>query len=73
MKTIRPRWDFESPEEYSQFYLESKNPYFMRGYQPWWDKGMESTMRPLFESIVRDKYNGAKDFDMQVLLYVAKK
>ena len=73
MKTIRPKWDFESPEEYLQYYLESKNPEFMRGYQPWWDKGMESTMRPLFESIVREKYNGARDFDMKVFLYVAKK
>ena len=73
MKTIRPRWDFESPEEYFRFYLESKNPEFMRGYQPWWDKGMEGTMRPMFERIVREKYNGAKDFDMKVFLIVARK
>ena len=73
MKTIRPRWNFESPEEYCRFYLESKNPEFMRGYQPWWDKGMEGTMRPIFERIVREKYNGAKDFDMKVFLIVARK
>ena len=73
MKTIRPRWNFESPEEYFQYYLESKNPEFMRGYQPWWDMGMESTMRPMFERIVRDRYNGAKGFDMKVFLIVARK
>ena len=72
-KTIRPKWDFESPEEYFNFYLESKNPEFMRGYQPWWDKGMESTMRPMFERIVRKNYNGAKDFDMKVFLFIARK
>ena len=72
-KTIRPRWDFESPEEYFKFYLESKNPEFMRGYQPWWNKGMETTMRPMFERIVREKYGGAKDFDMKVFLFVARK
>ena len=72
-RTIRPRWDFESPEEYFEFYLESKNPEFMRGYQPWWDKGMEGVMRPMFERIVKEKYNGAKDFDMKVFLFVARK
>ena len=73
MKTIQPRWDFESPEEYCEFYLESKNPEFMRAYQPWWNKGMESTMRPMLEKIVREKYNGAKDFDTKVFLFVARK
>ena len=72
-KTIRPRWNFQTPEEYFKFYLESKNPYFMRGYQPWWDKGMEGTLRPLFEKTVREKYNGAKDFDMKVFLFIARK
>lgn len=72
-KIVRPKWNFESPEEYFKFYLESKNPYFMRGYQPWWDKGMESTMRPMFEKIVREKYNDAKDFDMKVFLFIARR
>ena len=72
-RTIRPRWNFESPEDYCEFYLESKNPEFMRGYQPWWDKGMEGVMRPMFERIVKEKYNGAKDFDMKVFLFVARK
>ena len=73
MKIIQPRWDFETPEECFKFYLESKNPEFMRGYQPWWDKGMEGVMRPIFEKLVREKYNGARDFDMEVFLIVAKK
>ena len=73
MRTIRPRWDYESPEEYFKFYLESQNPYFMAGYQPWWDKGMEGIMRPMFEKIVRDNYGGAKDFDMKVWLFIARK
>ena len=72
-KIIRPKWDFESPEEYFEFFLESKNPEFIRAYQPWWDKGMESTMRPMLERIVREKYGGAKDFDMKALLFVARK
>ena len=72
-RTIRPRWNFESPEDYCEFYLTSKNPEFMRGYQPWWDKGMEGVMRPMFEKIVKEKYNGAKDFDMKVFLFVARK
>ena len=73
VKTIRLPWDFETPEDYFRFFLESKNPYFMSGYQPWWDKGMEGTMRPVFEKIVKEKYNGAKDFDMKVFLIVARK
>ena len=72
-KIFRPRWDFESLEEFLSFYLESKNPEFMRGYQPWWDKGMEGTMRPMFERIVKEKYNNAKDFDMKVFLFIARK
>ncbi|KAL8722282.1 MAG: hypothetical protein Q9181_007518, partial [Wetmoreana brouardii] len=73
LQTIRPRWDFQSPEEYFEYYFESKNPEFMRGYQPWWDKGMEGTMRPMFEKIVRERYGSAKDFDMKVFLIVATK
>lgn len=72
-KTFRPRWDFESPEEFFNYFLGSKNPEFIRGYQPWWDKGMESIMRPMFERIVRENYDGAKDFDMEALLFVARK
>ena len=72
-KIIRPRWDFESPEHFFKFYLESKNPEFLRGYQPWWDKGMEGEMRPMFERITREKYGGAKDFYMNVILFLARK
>lgn len=73
LKTIRPRWDFESPEEYLSFFLESKNPEFMRAYQPWWDKGMEGVMRPMLERIVREKFDEVKDFDMEVFMFVARK
>ena len=46
----------------------------MRGYQPWWDKGMEGVMRPMYETIVKEKYNGGKNFDiMEVFLFVARK
>lgn len=72
-KIMRPKWDFESPEEYFEFFLESKNPEFIRAYQPWWDKDMKSTMRPMLENIVRERYGGAKDFDMKALLFVARK
>lgn len=72
-RTIRPRLGFESPEVYLAFYLESKNPEFMRGYQLWWEKGMEGVMRPIFERVVKENYNGANDFDMEVFLFVAKK
>lgn len=73
LKVIRPRWDFVSLEEFSHWYLESKNPEFMRGYQPWWDKGMEHVMRPVFERILREKYGSARDFDMKVFLFTARK
>ncbi|KAL8685844.1 MAG: hypothetical protein Q9224_005647 [Gallowayella concinna] len=73
LQTIRPRWDFQSPEQFFEYSFESKNPEVMRGYQPWWDKGMESTMRPMFEKIVRERYGGAKDFDMEVFMIVATK
>ncbi len=73
-RTMRPRIGFNSPEEFFEFYLESKNPEFMRAYQPWWDKGMEGVMRPMYERIVKEKYNDAKDFDMmKVFLFVARK
>ena len=32
---------------------------------------MKGVMRPMFERIVREMYDGAKDFDMRVLLSVA--
>ena len=73
-RTIWPRWNFGSPEEFSGYFLESQNPEFVRAYRPWWDKGMESVMRPLFERIVKEKYAGAEDFDMmKVFLFVARK
>lgn len=73
LQTIRPRWDFRSPEEFFQYYFGSKNPELMRGYQPWWDRGMEGTMRPMFEKIVRERYGGGKDFDVEQFLIVATK
>ena len=72
-KTIRPRWNFKSAEEYLDFFLEMKNPELMRGYQPWWNKGMESVMRPMLESILKEKYNNAKDCDIEAFLFVARK
>ena len=72
-RIMRPKWDFESSEEYFKFFLESKNPEFIRAYQPWWDKGMESTMRPMLERVVRENYGGAKDFDMKAFMFVARK
>lgn len=73
LRTVRARWDFPSPEEVFQFYFESKNPEFIRGYQPWWDRGMEGTMRPIFEKIVRERYGGGKEFDAEAFLIVATK
>ena len=72
-KTIRPRWDFKSTEDYFDFFLEMKNPEFMRAYQPWWNKGMERIMRPMFERILKEKYNSARDFEGEVFLFVARK
>ena len=73
MECIRPRWDFERPEDFYHFFLDLKNPEFMRGFQPWWDRGMETAMRPVLDKIVREKYSGAKDFDMEVFLFTARK
>ena len=70
---IRPRWDFENPEDAFRVYFESQNPESMRGYQPWWDKGMESVLQLEFERIVREKYNKGKDFDMKVFLFIERK
>lgn len=72
-KTVRPLCNFESPEACFDFFWESKNPEFVRAYQPWCDKGMEGTMRPMFERIVREKYGGGKDFSLKALLFVARK
>ena len=73
MECIRPRWNFESTEDFFYFFLESKNPECVRGYQPWWDRGMENIMRPVLEKIVTEKYSSAKDFDMEVFLFTARK
>ena len=38
----------------------------MRGSRPRSDKGMESTMQPMFENMVRERYSSAMDFDVKV-------
>ena len=73
MKTIRPRWDFQSPEAFFEFFLESKNPEFERAIRPWWDSGRKSDVKPLFERLVKERYDGAKDFDSEVFLFIARK
>ena len=73
VKTVRLGFDFGSLEEYMDFFLKSGNPELMRGYQPWWDKGMERIMRPMLASIVREKYGSAKDFELEAFLFLAKK
>ena len=73
MQTIWPRWDFKNPEEYFEFFLKSQNPEFERAYRPWWDSGRMDDVKPLFERLVREKYNGARDCKMKVFLFVARK
>ena len=73
MKTMRPRWNFENTEAYCEYFLESGNPYFERGYGPWEDAGDLDAVKAVFERIVRENYNEAKDFDMEVFLYLANK
>ncbi|KAL8817148.1 MAG: hypothetical protein Q9223_003963 [Gallowayella weberi] len=73
LRTIRLPCNFQNPEEFFKSFFDSNHPEPMRGYQPWWDKGMESTIRPMFENIIRERYGGAKDFDMEVFLIVATK
>ena len=34
---------------------------------------MESVMRPMFQKIVREKYNDAKDFNLETFLFLARK
>ena len=74
VRTTWLKWDFESPQQFVEFFLESKNPEFMRGYQPWWDMGMEDVMRPMFERVARERYGGDKNFDFtKIFLFVARK
>ena len=72
-KTIRPRWDFEGPDGFLDFFLESKNPEFVRAYQPWWNKGMERIMRPTLERIVKKNYDDDENLDLEVFLFIARK
>ena len=73
MECIRPHLGLKSAEDYCRLLLDSKNPEWMRGFQPWWDRGMEGIMRPVLKNIVKEKYGGAKDFAMEVLLFIARK
>ena len=73
VKTVRPRWDFESTEAYCKYYFESGNPYFERAYGPWRDAGKLGDVKQTLERIVRENYNEARDFNMEVFLFVAKK
>ena len=73
-KSLRARWNFESTEAYCEFFFESKNPYFERALEPWrMDVRKMRAARSMCEQIVREKYNGARDFDMEVFLFIAKK
>ena len=73
-RTTQSRFGFENPEQFVEYFFESKNPELMRAYQPWWDKGLEGVIRPMYERIVKKKFNSGKDFDvMEAFLFVARK
>ena len=75
IRSIRAPWNFESTEAYCEYFFESKNPYFERALVPWrtGDGGKMGAARSMCEQIVREKYNGARNFDMEVFLFIAKK
>ena len=73
MKEMRPRWDWEGPEEFCEFFLESKNPEFEHAFGPWRDEGGMEDVKVVIQRVVREKHDGVRDFDMEVFLFVARK
>ena len=73
IKILKLRWNFNGPEDLYKFFLESKNPEFERAIQPWKERGRYDAVEAEYKRIVEDKYEGARDFAMKVLLFVARK
>ena len=73
MKTLKPRWNFKGPENLYEFFLRFKNPKFERAIRPWKESGRYDEVEAVYKRLVEEKYNGAVDFDMNVLLFVARK
>ena len=72
-KVVRPRLDFESPEAYCRFFFESQNPNIDRAWKPWDERGELGLVKPAFERLVREKFEGPNDINMKILLFVARK
>ena len=73
MKTLSLRWNFNGPEDLYNYFLGSKNPEFERAIQPWKERGTYDAVEAEYRRIVENKYGGAKDFAMKVLLFMARK
>ena len=73
MKTLKPRWNFKGPEGLYDFFLGSKNPEFERAIRPWKENGRYNEVEAVYKRFVEEKYNGAINFDMKVLLFIARK
>jgi len=74
MKSMTPRWDYQTPEPYFEFFLESKNPEFERAFNPWRDIEKYEEVETLLKQLVREKYSKTEEFDMmKVFLYTARK
>ena len=73
MKTLKPKYNFRESADFCDFFLGSKNPEFERAIQPWKDSGRYDEVEAVFKRVVEEEYNGARDFDMKALLFVARK
>ncbi|KAL9117917.1 MAG: hypothetical protein Q9187_005540 [Circinaria calcarea] len=71
-RIVRPKWKFKG-DEYIQFWFESKIPAIETILGPWRESGKIDEVRPVFERIVKEKYNGGQDFGMEAILAFAKK
>lgn len=71
-KTVRPKWGFTS-DEYIKYWFESKNPGIEIILGPWRESGKINEVRPVFERMVMEKYNGGRDLVMEAILAFGKK
>ena len=71
-KIVRPKWGFKS-DEYIRYWFESKNPGIEVVLGPWRESGKLGEVRPVFEKVVKENYNGGRDFGMEAILAFGKK
>ena len=68
---VRTRMQFESAEDFVNYWYNSKNPGMVKAQSGW--KGDPEEVRGMFEKVVREEWGDGKNFEMCAALTVGRK